>query len=51
MNNLFNTNMPSEDFIYSDYKSHLQDGKPDSECDVDDMIFSTLPEIKTQSER
>ena len=51
MNNLSNTNMPPDDIIYSDYNTSLQDGKTAPECDVDDMIFSSLPEIKLYSDR
>lgn len=51
MNNLSNTNMPPDDIIYSDYNTSLPDGKTSPECDVDDMIFSSLPEIKLHSDR
>lgn len=51
MNNLLNKNMPPDDIIYADFSNCAHDGEPKSEHDIDDMIFSALPEIKIYSER
>lgn len=50
MNSLFNKNLPPDDVIYSDYHPETSD-KSDNNRDIDDMIFSSLPEIKLHSER
>ena len=49
MNNL-SDKMPPDDIIYSDYMHGLT-GIVTNEYDIDDMIFSSVPETKLHSER